>query len=165
MWSNRQRMLLKGSFYNIGDSGVGWAQLITIWLMVLTCVISWLTWIFPLCSFFTSFMVFSLVLRATCWGPDCGGESFAEVCVGGDCGEAFGTMTGAPVCLSVVRYISDISELDEISEFGGDEGEISVMKILEISFFGLMSVGWFAALSGRWDIRRIGSSSSGQRFI
>ena len=94
-------------------------------------------------------MVFSLVLRATCWGPDCGGESFAEVCVVGDCGEAFGTMTGAPVCLSVVRYISDISELDEISEFGGDGGEISVMKILEISFFGLMSVGWFAALSGR----------------
>ena len=94
-------------------------------------------------------MVFSLVLSATCCGPDCGGESVTGDCVGGDCEGAFGTITGAPVCLSVVRYISDISELDEISEFGGDGGEISVMKILEISFFGLMSVGWFAALSGR----------------
>ena len=79
--------------------------------------------------------------------------------MGGDCGAAFGTITGAPVCLSVVRYISDISE------FGGDGGEISVIKILEISFFGFVSVGWFAALSGRCEIRSMGSSSSGQRFI
>ena len=111
-------------------------------------------------------MVFSFVFSATCWGPDCGGESFGEDCVGGDCGAAFGTITGAPVCLSVVRYISDISEFDEISEFGEcDGGEISVIKIFEISFFGFVSVGWFAALSGRCEIRRIGNSSSGQRFI
>ena len=109
--------------------------------------------------------LFSLVFSATCCGPDCGGESFGEDCVGGDCGAAFGTMTGAPVCLSVVRYISDISEFGEISEVGGDGGEISVIKILEISFFGFVSVGWFAALSGRCEIRSMGSSSSGQRFI
>ena len=136
--------------------------------MVLTCVTSWLTWIFPLCSFLTSFMVcwlFSLVFSATCCGPDSGGESFDEDCVGGDWGAAFGTITGAPVCLSVVRYISDISEFGEISEFGGDGGEISVIKIFEISFFGFVSVGWFAALSGRCEIRRMGNSSSGQRFI
>ena len=87
-------------------------------------------------------MVFSLVLSATCRGPDCGGESVTGDCVGGDCVGAFGTITGAPVCLSVVRYISDISdEFVEISEFGGDGGEISVIKIFEISFFGLVSGG------------------------
>ena len=97
--------------------------------------------------------LFSLVFSATCCGPNCGGESFDDG-VGGDWGAAFGTITGAPVCLSVVRYISDISE------FGGDGGEISVIKILEISFFGFASVGWFAALSGRCEIRRMGNSSS-----
>ena len=109
--------------------------------------------------------LFSFVFSATCCRPNCGGESFDDDCVGGDWGAVFGTITGAPVCLSVVRYISDISEFGENSEFGGDGGEISVIKIFEISFFGFVSVGWFTALSGRCEIRRMGNSSSGQRFI